>query len=116
MKYKQKEFLIDNFKAKFLARKFSTPIYCYSLKKINENIKNFENNFKTIKPLTCFAVKANPNKILLREIGKMGLGADVVSIGELTLALKAGIKPNKIVFSGVGKSSNEIIFAIKKKI
>ena len=116
MRYNKKEFTIDNFKAKFLAKKFSTPIYCYSLKKINENIKNFENSFKTIKPLTCFAVKANPNKILLKEIGKMGLGADVVSIGELILALKAGIKPNKIVFSGVGKSSNEIIFAIKKKI
>ena len=116
MKYRQKEFLVDNFKAKFLAKKFDTPLYCYSFKRIKENIKNFENNFKKIKPLTCFAVKANPNKILLKEIGRMGLGADVVSIGELSLALKAGIKPNKIVFSGVGKSSSEIIFAIKKKI
>ena len=116
MKYRQKEFLVDNFKAKFLAKKFDTPLYCYSFKRIKENIKNFENNFKKIKPLTCFAVKANPNKILLKEIGRMGLGADVVSIGELMKSLKSGIKPNKIVFSGVGKTSKEIEFAIKKKI
>ena len=116
MKYKKKEFLIDGLKAKILAKKYSTPIYCYSFKKIRENIVNFKNNFKSINPLTCFAVKANPNKILLSEIGKFGLGADVVSMGELMMALKSGIKPNKIVFSGVGKTTKELAFAIKKKI
>ena len=116
MKYKKKEFLIDGLKAKTLAKKYSTPIYCYSFKKIRENIFNFKNNFKSINPLTCFAVKANPNKILLSEIGKFGLGADVVSMGELMMALKSGIKPNKIVFSGVGKTTKELAFAIKKKI
>ena len=50
-----------------------------------------------------FAVKVNPNKILLKEIGKLGLGADVVSMGELTQSLRSGIKADKIVFSGVGK-------------
>tara|TARA_B100000073_G_C23692865_1_gene557154 strand:+ start:99 stop:1313 length:1215 start_codon:yes stop_codon:yes gene_type:complete len=116
MKYKKKEFLIDGLKAKTLAKKYSTPIYCYSFKKIRENIVNFKNNFKSINPLTCFAVKANPNKVLLSEIGKFGLGADVVSMGELMMALKSGIKPNKIVFSGVGKTTKELAFAIKKKI
>ena len=53
---------------------------------------------------------------MLREIGKLGLGADVVSMGELMLAIKAGIKPKKIVFSGVGKTSNEISYAIDRKI
>ena len=66
--------------------------------------------------MICFAVKANSNKALLNEIGKLGLGADVVSIGELMKALKSGIHPNKIVFSGVGKTSKEIEFAIEKKI
>ena len=116
MKYKFNDFLIDGIKAKILAKKYSTPLYCYSLKKIKENIKNFQKNFKTIDPLICFAVKANPNKIILRQMGKLGLGADVVSIGELIRALKAGIKPNKIVFSGVGKTSHELIHAIKKNI
>ena len=115
MKYKTKNFLIEKFKAKMLALKYSTPLYCYSYKKIKENIENFKKNFKSINPITCFAVKANPNKTLLREIGKLGLGADVVTIGELMKALKADIKPNKIVFSGVGKTAVEINYAIKKK-
>ena len=114
MKYKKKEFLIDGLKAKILAKKYSTPIYCYSFKKIRENIVNFKNNFKSINPLTCFAVKANPNKVLLSEIGKFGLGADVVSMGELMMALKSGIKPNKIVFSGVGKTTKELDLQLKK--
>ena len=116
MKYKLNDFLIDGFKAKMLAKKYSTPLYCYSLKKIKENIKNFQKSFKSINPLVCFAVKANPNKVILHQMGKLGLGADVVSIGELMRALKSGIKPNKIVFSGVGKTSYELTHAIKKNI
>ncbi len=116
MKYKKNNFLIENIKVQNLAKKFTTPIYCYSYKKIYENIENFKNNFKTFDPIICFSVKSNSNKILLSEIRKLGLGADVVSIGELMKALKAGIKPNKIVFSGVGKKIEEIDFAIKKKI
>jgi len=116
MKYKLNDFFIDGIKAKILAKKYSTPLYCYSLKKIKENIKNFQKSFKSIDPLVCFAVKANPNKTILRLMGKLGLGADVVSIGELMKALKSGIKPNKIVFSGVGKTSREIIYAIEKSI
>ena len=116
MRFKKNEFLIENIKTKILARKFKTPLYCYSYKKIKENIQNFKNNFKSINPIICFSVKANPNKVLLREIGKLGLGADVVSVGELMRALKSGIKPNKIVFSGVGKKSDELDYAIKKNI
>ncbi len=116
MIYKKNELLIDGFKPRVLAKKYSTPIYCYSLKKIKENIKNFKKNFKGINSLICFAVKANSNKILLNQIKKLGLGADVVSIGELMKAIKSGINPNKIVFSGVGKTSKEISFAVEKKI
>ena len=116
MNYRNKDFFIEGLKAKFLAKKFSTPIYCYSYDKIKSNVENFKNTFKQINPIICYAVKANSNKILLREIGKLGLGADVVSIGELMKALNSGIKPNKIVFSGVGKTSEEISFAINKKI
>ena len=116
MKYIGKRFFIENVKASDLANKYSTPLYCYSYNKLKENITNFKKTFKTINPLICFAVKSNSNTILLSEIRKLGLGADVVSIGELMKALKAGIRPNKIVFSGVGKTSKEIDFAIKKKI
>ena len=116
MKYRSQNYLIENYKASSLAKKYATPLYCYSLQKIKKNVEEFKINFKAINPLICFAVKANPNKILLQEIGKLGLGADVVSIGELMKALNSGIKPNKIVFSGVGKTSNEIGYAISKKI
>ena len=116
MKYINKNFTIENLKAEKLATKFKTPIYCYSFKKLKENIVNFKKNFKSFSPLICFAVKANPNINLIREIKKLGLGADVVSIGEMMKALRAGINPKKIVFSGVGKTSSEINFAVDKNI
>ena len=116
MKYINNNFLIENIKAEYLAKKFDTPIYCYSYKKLKENINNFKNNFKLISPLICFSVKSNSNLSLIKEIKKLNCGADVVSIGELMKAIKAGIKPKKIVFSGIGKTSNEISYAIRKKI
>ena len=61
MKYRSRDYLIENYKATFLAKKYATPLYCYSLKKIKKNIEEFKINFKTINPLICFAVKSNPN-------------------------------------------------------
>ena len=116
MKYINKNLLIEKIKIHDIAKKFGTPIYCYSYKQLKENINNFRKSFKSFSPLICFAVKSNSNANLIREIKKFGLGADVVSMGELMMALKAGIDPKKIVFSGVGKTSNEISYAIDKKI
>ena len=116
MKYINKSLKIEKIKAIEIAKKFGTPIYCYSYNQLKENIKSFKKSFKSFSPMICFAVKSNTNINLVREIGKFGLGADVVSMGELMLALKAGIDPKKIVFSGVGKTSNEISYAIDKKI
>ena len=116
MKYINKKLTIEKVSTQNIAKIFGTPTYCYSYNKLKENIKNFKKNFKSISPLICFAVKSNTNVKLIREIKKFGLGADVVSMGELMIALKAGIKSNKIVFSGVGKTSEEIRYAIDKKI
>ena len=116
MKYINKKLIIEKTNVHKITNKFGTPIYCYSYSKLRENIINFKKYFKSFSPLICFAVKSNTNVNIIKEIKKFGLGADVVSVGELMMALKAGIRPNKIVFSGVGKTSNEIIFAIKKKI
>ena len=116
MKYINKSLSIEKVKVQDIAKKFGTPIYCYSYKKLKENISNFKKNFKSFSPLICFAIKSNTNVNLIREIRKFGLGADVVSMGELKMALKAGMDPKKIVFSGVGKTSNEISYAIDKKI
>ena len=116
MKYINKKLTIENVKVQNIAKKFGTPAYCYSYNQLKTNINNFKRSFKSFSPLICFAIKSNTNVNLISEIRKLGLGADVVSMGELMKALKAGIKPNKIVFSGVGKTVEEIKYAINKKI
>ena len=116
MKYINKNLTIEKVNVQKIAKKFGTPAYCYSYQQLTENIKKFKKNFRSFSPLMCFAIKSNTNVNLVREIGKLGLGADVVSMGELMMALKAGIEPKKIVFSGVGKTSTEISYAIDKKI
>ena len=116
MKYIKKKLTIDKVKVQDIAKKFDTPTYCYSYSQLKKNINNFKKNFESFSPLICFAIKSNTNVNLIREIKKFGLGADVVSMGELMMALKAGISPKKIIFSGVGKTLNEISYAIDKKI
>ncbi len=116
MKYINKNLSIEKIKVQDIAKKFGTPIYCYSYQQLKKNISNFKKSFKSFSPLICFAIKSNTNVNLIREIRKFGLGADVVSMGELMLALKAGVDPKKIVFSGVGKTSYEISYAVDKKI
>ena len=116
MKYSKNKLFIEKLSVLNIANKFQTPAYCYSYSKLKENINNFKKNFKSFSPLICFSVKSNTNVNIIKEIKKFGLGADVVSKGELMLALKAGVSPSKIVFSGVGKTNEEINFAIEKKI
>ncbi len=116
MRYINKILTIEKIRVQDIAKKFGTPVYCYSYKQLKENISNFKKNFNSFSPLICFAVKSNTNVSIIKEIRKLGLGADVVSMGELMVALKAGIKPKKIVFSGVGKTAAEINYAIDKKI
>ena len=116
MRYKNNNYFIENISLDKLAIKYSTPLYCYSYNKLKSNIINFFTYFKKFSPLVCFAIKSNTNLNLIREIKNFGLGADVVSKGELMLALKAGINKKKIVFSGVGKTESELKFAIEKKI
>ena len=116
MKYINKKLRIEGVNVEHVSKKYGTPAYCYSYNQLKENIKNFKRSFQSFSPLICFAIKSNTNLDLIREIKKLGLGADVVSIGELMMAIKAGINPRKIVFSGVGKTSKEIIYAINKKI
>ena len=116
MKYINKKLTIEKVSVQNIATKYSTPAYCYSYEQLKKNINNFKKNFKSFSPLICFAIKSNTNVNLIKEIKKFGLGADVVSFGELMTALKAGINPQKIVFSGVGKTSNEINYAIDKNI
>ena len=115
-KYFKKKLFIENTSVLNIAKKIKTPFYLYSGKQIEENYINFAKIFKHVNPLICFAAKANTNLTIMRMLGKLGSGADVVSGGELLKALKAGIKPSKIVFSGVGKTEDELKLAIKNEI
>ena len=116
MQYKKNKFHVENISTEKLLKKFSTPLYCYSYLKIKNNISNFKSYFKKINPLICFSVKSNANLKILKEINNLGCGADVVSKGEMMMAIKAGIKTKKIVFSGIGKTYSELEYAINKKI
>ena len=116
MNYKKKKFHVENISTEKLSKRFNTPLYCYSYLKLKNNIINFKNYFKKINPLVCFSVKSNSNIKIMNEIKNFGLGADVVSKGEMIKALKAGIIAKKIIFSGVGKTYSELEYAINKKI
>ena len=83
MKYINNSFSVEKVKIQKLANKFETPFYCYSFNKLKKNINKFKFHFKSISPLICFALKANSNLQIIKEVKKLGLGADVVSKGEL---------------------------------
>ena len=116
LRYVGKNLFIEKLSIKNILKKNKTPFYIYSESQIAFNFLKFANTFKKTDPLICFAAKSNSNLNILRVLGKLGAGADVVSGGELLKALKAGIRPNKIVFSGVGKTEEELKIAINKKI
>ena len=116
LRYVGKNLFIEKLSIKNILKKQKTPFYIYSENQIITNFLKFKNTFKKTNPLICFAAKSNSNLNILRVLGRLGAGADVVSGGELLKALKAGIKANKIVFSGVGKTEEELKLAINKKI
>jgi len=116
LRYVGKNLFVEKLSIKNILKKNKTPFYIYSENQIAFNFLKFANTFKKTNPLICFAAKSNSNLNIIRILGKLGAGADVVSGGELLKALKAGIRPNKIVFSGVGKTEEELKIAINKKI
>ena len=107
---------IDGVSLKKLALKKTTPFYLYSADQIKKNVLAVKKALGAKNNLVCFAIKSNSNLNIIKEYKQYGIGADVVSLGELKLALKAGINAKKIVFSGVGKTSEELSYAISKNI
>ncbi len=99
-----------------IARRVGTPFYLYSAATLKRHFQVFDQAFSSIPHLVCYSVKANSNLAILRLLAKEGSGADIVSGGELYRALKAGIPAEKIVFSGVGKTSREMKEALKAGI
>ena len=111
--YKNDILHAENVSLRTIAEEVGTPFYCYSQATLLRHAQVFCEALKSVKPLVCFAVKANSNIAVLKLLGQAGLGADVVSEGELRRALAAGLSPQKIVFSGVGKTRAEMAFALE---
>ncbi|HWE77850.1 MAG TPA: diaminopimelate decarboxylase [Pseudolabrys sp.] len=99
-----------------LAAAVGTPFYCYSTATLTRHYKVFAGAFADVDALVCYAMKANSNQAVLRTLARLGAGADVVSGGELKRARAAGIVPDKIMFSGVGKTAAELALAIDEGI
>ncbi len=114
--FKGKELFAEDITVKKLAQKFSTPLYIYSQRTIERHVNAYREAFRDTGHIICYAVKANSNLSILRLLGRMGCGADVISGGELFRALRAGIKPERIVYAGVGKTESEIRYALKSGI
>ncbi len=99
-----------------LAREVGTPFYCYSAATLERHYRVFAESFSDVPSLVCFALKANSNQAVIATLAKLGAGADIVSGGELSRALAAGVPANKIVFSGIGKTREEMAAALKANI
>jgi diaminopimelate decarboxylase len=99
-----------------LADAVGTPFYCYSSATIERHYKVFAGAFADVDALVCYAMKANSNQAVIATLARLGAGADVVSEGELLRALAAGVPPDQIMFSGVGKTARELALAVDKNI
>jgi diaminopimelate decarboxylase len=99
-----------------LADAVGTPFYCYSTATLERHYRVFADAFADVKALVCYAMKANSNQAVVRTLAKLGAGADVVSEGELRRACAAGIAPDKIMFSGIGKTARELALAVDEGI
>jgi diaminopimelate decarboxylase len=108
--YHDKTLAIGKIKVEDIIKQYPTPFYLYSQTILENNFQQFLSAIKhfNLKGTVCFAIKSNNNRHVLKTLAKLGAGADVVSEGELKAAIKAGIPANKIVFSGVGKTKEEI--------
>ncbi|MFG1485053.1 diaminopimelate decarboxylase [Halobacteriovorax sp. RZ-1] len=114
--YRDNELFAEENKVSDLVKKYGTPLYIYSLKTFKRHFLAFQEPLKEHRHLICYAVKANSNINILKELTAMGSGFDIVSRGELERVLAAGGLASKTVFSGVGKSHDEIEFALEKGI
>jgi len=114
--YKNDDLYCEDVSVSHVAEQIGTPFYLYSYSTIRRHFGVFENAFNGLDHLTCFSVKSNSNLAILRLLALEGGGADIVSGGELFRAIRAGITPDKIVYSGVGKTRKDIEIALKSDI
>jgi diaminopimelate decarboxylase len=99
-----------------LALAVGTPLYCYSTATLRRHYEVFAGAFADVDALVCYAMKANSNQAVIKTLAQLGAGADVVSGGELKRARAAGVAPDKIMFSGIGKTADELALAVDEDI
>lgn len=116
LKYHQNQLYIEQVPLKHIAHQVGTPTYIYSSATLKKNWQAFAQAFAELPHRICYAVKANSNLSILRLLAEMGSGFDIVSLGELERVIAAGGNPSQVVFSGVGKKTDEIEGAILKGI
>ena len=114
--YIQNELYCENVPVSKIARDVGTPVYIYSHATLSRHFDVFDSAFKGVNHLTCFSMKSNSNGAVLNVFSQQGGGVDIVSGGELFRALKAGVVPEKIVYSGVGKREEELAYALESGI
>jgi diaminopimelate decarboxylase len=114
--YRNGELFAEGVPIQRIAREVGTPTYIYSLATLRRHFRVFDQAFSRIPHLICFSVKVNSNLAVLRTFVREGAGFDIVSGGELFRVLKAGADPQKIVFSGIGKTKEEMEYALKAGI
>ena len=114
--YKNGEFYVEDVPVSEIADQVGTPCYVYSYKFIEDTYNEYKEAFSKIEPIICYSAKANSNLSILKVFSSLDCGFDIVSVGELKKVLKIGADPKKIVFSGVGKTKEEIIAAIEAEI
>jgi diaminopimelate decarboxylase len=114
--YSQGELYCEDVPVSRLAKVYGTPLYVYSQKTILMHFRKIQSAFAALEPLICYSVKANSNLEILRLLIREGSGLDIVSGGELVRGLAAGIVPEKVVYAGVGKTQEEIRFALQSGI
>lgn len=114
--YRRNELYAEDVPVKLLAEKYGTPLYVYSYKTLVRHYRAYDEAYGTFPHIVCYALKANTNGAILKLLAKEGCGADIVSGGELFRAVKAGIPGQKIVYAGVGKTEDEIRFALRSRV
>lgn len=114
--FKNNELCCESVKVASVAKSVGTPFYLYSYKTLTDHFLKIQKAFARVNPIICFAMKSNGNLAVIKSLIELGAGIDIVSVGELKKALVAGADPKKIVFASVGKTEEEISFAIKTGI
>src|SRR5688500_1378943 len=114
--YQDGKLFCENVSIDSLVKKYGTPLFVYSEQTFTDHFQKLHHELGELDHLICFAMKSNSNQAVLRVIANLGGGFDVVSEGELRRAVAAGGDPTKCVFAGVGKTEDEIAYALKQRI